>query len=63
MKMQVETRHATIEIVIVWELVLSTKQSLQSDTLLYAQGTIIANVEFFFTWEKNVNTVWHSLKL
>ena len=30
----------------VWELILSTKQSLQSDTFLYVVGTIIANVEF-----------------
>ena len=47
---------------IVWELILHTKQSLQSDTFLYVAGTIIANVQLF-TWKKSGNTVCHSLKL
>ena len=49
-------------LLIVWVLILSTKQSLQSDTFLYVVETIIADVQFF-TWKKTGNNVCHSVKL
>ena len=48
--------------IIAWEFILSTKQSLESDTFLYVVGTIIANVDFL-TLKKSGNTFFHLLKL
>ena len=52
----------TVEMRMIGELILPTKQGLHSDTFLYVVGTIIANTQFF-TWKKIGNTVCHSLKL